>query len=265
MAKAAKIKQTDYTRGGRDISNTAIPLYQSGLTQLSDYTMNPDQYRDELLNKYYTNTPEQNDFLNNFNRTMANTTANNYASTAGGYSSAGNRAYGDTQKYQNDLAARLYNQGITGAQNMLNSDISNLRGALGDYNTAYGLGKEYSKIDQYNDLVDQQNGFWNQISGALPTVGTAIGSMFSPVGAKVGGAIGSIVGNQISTDTSGAMSALGVGSAQGQSTGAQGGQYGTNTGWNNLSDIFAQAATDRADAGKPSLWNQWTTRKKLKE
>lgn len=38
MAKEAKIKQTDWTTGGRDISNKAIPYYQEGLDQLHDYT-----------------------------------------------------------------------------------------------------------------------------------------------------------------------------------------------------------------------------------
>ena len=37
MGKQAKIPQTDYTIGGRDISNTAIPYYKKGVTQLGNY------------------------------------------------------------------------------------------------------------------------------------------------------------------------------------------------------------------------------------
>ena len=200
-AKMAKKIQTDYTTGGHDISNTAIPLYQSGLTRLDEYTANPQQYVDTYLNRYYGPDAIQNqDFLRNYNRNMGLTTANNYAATTGGYTSSGQRAYDDQQRYYNDLASRLQQYGVQSARGMYDKDIENQMNALGQYNAAYHLGKEYSDIQQYNNAVRQANKNWlGQGLSALGSIGMASGN---PIGMALGAATG-IGGNLLTTDISG--------------------------------------------------------------
>ena len=238
MAKKAKKIQTDYTKGGRDISNTAIPLYQTNLQQIADYNNNPSARTDEYLDKYYTNTTAQNDFLREYNRAMNNKTSQNYSATGGGYSSAGQRSYDDLQRHENDLASRLYDQGVANAAAMAQQDFNNLLQSNTTYHNAYGLGKEYSDIQQYNNMVKQNNKWYNQIGQVLPAVGSAIGSKFGgPVGSAIGGAIGNGLGGMMSVDTSDYFGAQGAGSGQGAGTGAQGGQYAVSP-WNQISNII---------------------------
>lgn len=238
MAKKAKRIQTDYTRGGRDISNTAIPLYQTILQQMADYNNNPSARIDEYLDKYYTNTTAQNDFLREYNRAMANKTAQNYSATGGGYSSAGQRSYDDLQRYENKLASQLYDQGVANAAAMAQQDFSNLLNAGNAYNQAYNLGKGYSDIEQYNNMVKQNNKWYNQIGQVLPAVGSAIGSKFGgPVGSAIGGAIGNGLGGMMSVDTSDYFGAQGAGSGQGYGAGVQSGQYAGGP-WNQISNII---------------------------
>lgn len=238
MAKQAKIAQTDWTRGGRDISNTAIPLYQDALKLQGEYLANPQERLNQYIQNYYTNTADQNDFVNAYRRAMANTTGSNVAATSGGYTSSGQRAYDDTQRYYNDLASRLQQQGITGASNLVNNWYSQLNAGLGNYQNAYNLGQNYSKIEQYNDLVDQSRNNW--IGNSLGTVGSAIGSIWGPVGSALGGALGNAVGGTITTDTSGAMNALGMGS---------GGTSSDVAGWTNLSNAIQNANEAAKKAG----------------
>lgn len=226
MAKKAKKVQTDYTKGGRDISNTAIPLYQTNLQQISDYNADPSARTDSYLDKYYTNTSAQNDFLREYNRAMANKTSQNYSATGGGYSSAGQRAYDDLQRYQDDLASRLYDQGVANASAMAQRDFSNLLQANNAYNQAYALGKEYSDIEQYNNMVSQNNKWYNQVAQALPAIGSGIGSVVGgPVGSTLGGTLGGALAGTFSTDTSDYFGTQGAGSSRAQGVGTQGGQY----------------------------------------
>lgn len=215
MAKMAKDTQTDYTRGGKAISDTAIPLYQTNLTRMDEYLENPQRSINTYLDTYFN--PESNatysDFLRNYTRNMANTTAHNYSATGGGYSTSGQRAYDDQQRYQNDLASRLRQYGIESAAGLANQDFQNMRGANADYNAAYQLGKSYSDIERYNNMVRQNNSFLNQIGGALPAVGTAIGSIWGPAGAAIGNAVGGLAGNAMTVDTSSLQSVLGAGGA----------------------------------------------------
>ena len=251
MAKKAKKIQTDYTKGGRDISNTAIPLYQTNLQQIADYNNNPSARTDEYLDKYYTNTSAQNDFLREYNRAMSNKTSQNYSATGGGYSSAGQRAYDDLQRYEDDLASRLYDQGISSAAAMAQQDFNNLLNAGSAYNQAYRLGKEYSDIEQYNNMVKQNNKWYNQVGQILPAVGTAVGSIWGPVGSAVGNAIGTGLGGTFSVDTSDYFGSQGAGSGQGYGTGVQGGQY-TNQ-WtplaNSLYNLSAQREANKSKGG----------------
>ena len=245
MAKKAKKIQTDYTKGGRDISNTAVPLYQTNLQQMADYNSNPLARTDEYLDKYYTNTTAQNDFMTEYNRAMANKTAQNYSATGGGYSSAGQRAYDDLQRYEDDLASRLYDQGVANARAMAQQDFNNLLQANTPYKNAYSLGKDYSDIEQYNNMVKQANAWNNQVGQVLPTIGSAIGSKFGgPIGSAVGGAIGKGLGGMMSTDTSDFFNSQGTGSGYQQGTGVQGQQY-SGTPWEQISNMITKNELDK--------------------
>lgn len=228
MAKMAKDTQTDYTRGGKAISDTAIPVYQSTIGRLDAYLADPSKRLDYYLDKYYTNTATQDDFQRSYNRAMANATANNYAATSGGYSSAGQRAYDDQQRHMNDLYSRLRQYGIDSSAQLAQNEYNSLLNSFPALQTAYQNGQAYSDIERYNNMVDQNNSFMNQLGGILPTVGSAVGSLFGPVGSAVGNAIGSTAGGLMSTDTSGLASRLGGTSVQGSGAGAYGSMYINN-------------------------------------
>lgn len=239
MAKMAKKIQTDYTKGGRDISNTAVPLYQDTLNAMGDYNKNPQQYIDSYLNKYYTDTTAQNDFLRDANRTLANATARNYSATGGGYSSAGQRSYDDTNRYLNDRLARLYDAGVQSAAGMAQQYYNNLLNGAGTYHNAYGLGKDYSDVQQYNNAVSQNNSILNQVGQVLPQVGGAVGSIWGPVGRAIGSGVGSLAGGFMTTDVSGI-------------TGA-----GSNTGSvSNTGDIFGDLNSGISTLTKGKLWGK---------
>lgn len=236
MVKQAKIKQTDWTMGGRDISNTATPLYQDNLKNMGKYLSDPSKYVNQYLDQYYgTNAIQNQDFLRAYNRAMNERTGANYAATGGGYTSSGQRAYDDRQRYYNDLASRLQQYGISQSRNMYDQDIANMRGANTDYYNAYNLGKAYSDVDQYNDLVNQQNRNW--FSNALSGVGNAAMAVapFTGVAAPFvagAGALASGAGAITGIDTSGAMAAIRGGTPS---------QYqGMNNTYTNLADQIAQ-------------------------
>lgn len=206
MAKQAKIPQTDWTRGGRDISNTAIPLYQENLTRMGDYLANPQARMDDYLTKYYGSNAIQNqDFLRNYNRQIAQQMGNNFAATGGGYTSSGERALMDRQRALNDLAARLNQYGVKSSYDMANQDFQNMRGANADYYSAYGLGQPYSQYEQYNSLVDQANNNW--WSDAMSATGRVLSVIPTPWTMAAGAALQG-AGALTSVDTSGAMQAV---------------------------------------------------------
>lgn len=225
MAKMAKKTQTDYTRGGKAISDTAIPYYQNALTTMNDYIQNPYGTVDTIMDKYYSNNAMQNDFLRNYNRAMANTSAGNYSATGGGYSSAGQRAYNDVQRYQNDLASRLQqygvNQAFQGQQQLFNQALQ----GTGAFGNAYGLGKEYSDIDQYNYIAGQNNSFGNQALGVGGQLASSAGKVLSMIPTPVTQGIGAglqAAGGVMSSQTIDPSSALGAGSSASAGTGAGG-------------------------------------------
>jgi len=199
MAKQPKKPQTDYTRGGRDISNTAIPLYQNTLQQIADYNNDPTAAIDMYQQKYFSNTPQQSDFIRNYQKSMGNMTANNYAATSGGYSSANQQNYDDYQRYYNRLAAELQAEGVAKSAAMAQQGYNNLLNATPVYYNAYGLGKEYSDVEQYNDMVDQANSNW--LAPAVSAVGGVFSAIPTPATMAIGGAMQGI-GNAFSTDTS---------------------------------------------------------------
>ncbi len=236
MAKQAKKTQTDYTIGGRDISNTAIPLYQSSLTQLSDWTLNPQQQADELMNKYFSGNVQQSDLLRNYQRAMGNVTANNYAATHGGYSSSGDMARMDQQRNWNDLVARTQGQNVANAFSIANANIGNLGNALNQYNAAYGKGKEYSDVEQYNYMADQNNSFGNQLLQAAPAIGSLGGAV---IGTMAGNpTLGASLGSQLGQGIAGTSAIGGTSGADNPWTGLATGIYDTTVtspnSWMNL-------------------------------
>ena len=246
--KKSKIKQTDYTRGGRDISNTAIPLYQDTLRAMGDYNNNTQSYIDSYLDKYYgANTARNNDFIRNYNRAMTNRAASNYSATGGGYSSAGQRAYDDSQRYYNDLASRMYDQGVSTSAQMAQNYYNNLLSGADRYHNAYKLGENYSNIDQYNDQIDQSRNNWiGNVMNAAGDVGMSSGN---PWGVAIGAAL-KTGSNFIGKDTTQAENLLL------QKMGGKGITSSTDSG--NFGDIF----TGLYNAGKTGVfakdnWKFW--------
>ena len=233
MGKQAKIPQTDYTIGGRDISNTAIPYYKKGVTQLGNYMENVQNRMDPYLEKYVdaANAADQSDFVRNYQRAMGQQTAQNYAATGGGYSSANQLGYDDLQRYYNDYASRLYAQGLSQANQMAAQEYDMLTGALGSYGNAYNLGKEYSQNEQYNKLVDKANKNW--VSNLLTSAGDSIGSISmqsgNPMVMAIGGAIGGTMGTagRMTGSNAGelASSLRGIGSGNSAGSGLNSQQY----------------------------------------
>lgn len=225
--KKSKIKQTDYTRGGRDISNTAVPLYQDTLRAMGDYNNNTQGYIDSYLDKYYgANTARNNDFIRNYNRAMTNRAASNYSATGGGYSSAGQRAYDDSQRYYNDLASRMYDQGVSTSAQMAQNYYNNLLQGSDRYHNAYKLGEDYSNIDQYNDQIDQSRNNW--IGNVMSIAGDVGMSSNNPWGVAIGAAL-KTGSNFIGKDTSQAENML---------LQKMGGNGATSTDSGNFGDVF---------------------------
>ena len=231
MAKMAKLPQTDWTRGGRDISNTAIPLYQSGLNRLGDYTADPQQYMDAYMSKYYgPNAIQNQDFLRAYNRAQGNLTGNNFATTQGGFTTSAQKAYDDQQKYYNDLASRLQQYGVTSSRNMYDQDVANQMNALNQYNNAYQLGKAYSQVEQQNALAKQANRNW--LGNAIQLGGTALGSLVQAP--QIGAALGGAIGSGFQTDTSQAMAAIYGGSPSNYATAGTGQFINPYQGFNDV-------------------------------
>lgn len=227
MAKQAKDTQTGWTRQGKRIADVASPLYEKNLLRMDDYLSDPTAAMQMYLDKYYNpNTSAQySDFLRNYNRAMANTTANNYSATNGGYTSSGQRAYDDAQRYQNDLASRLQDYGVANAYQMAAGDYGNMLNANNAYHNAYGLGKAYSDIERYNNMVNQANGAGNIAGNLMGGVGKVFSSI--PLGwTQAAGAGLQGAGGLMSVDTSNLAAKLGAGSAQGAGSGTAGGLFG---------------------------------------
>ena len=253
-----KVKQTDYTKGGRDISNTAIPLYQNNLTRMDEYLADPMAAQDAYLNKYYNaNTAQNTDFRRAYQRDMAKMTANNYTATNGGYSSLGNRSYVDNQRNWNDAAARLYQQGVDSAYNMASQDYDNMLKANSAYANAYKLGEEYSRIDQFNDQVDQANSQgWNSLMDAAGEAGMKSGN---PYAMAIGAAlkVGAGMTRKDMTLSSPYASSSGNTGASQQSSGTSqaAGMFGKQ-----MTDIISGIYNSRkagkgwGESMKPSVW-----------
>ena len=234
--KEAKIKQTDWTKGGRDISNKAIPYYQAELDQLHDYTKNVQNRLDPYIEKYINpaSAAEQSDFMRNYQRAMGHQTAQNYAATGGGYSSANQLGYDDLQRYYNDYASRLYNQGLPAANQLANNEYDIIQGSLGAYGNAYKLGENYSNIDQYNDMVDQANSnAWTGWMNTLGDVGLASGNPYAMAAGAVLKGVGTAFGKDFSAMDSLRARATGATGNSGQYSNTASNQVGLGKGLTN--------------------------------
>lgn len=258
MSKKPKLPQTDYSRGGRDISNTAVPAYQANIGRMETYLNDPQGQIDSYLNKYYDNTTAQSDFLKNMQRGLANTTANNYAATGGGYSSAGQQAYEDTQRAYNDLGARLYDAGVQSSANMANQYFNSLLNANSSYNEAYKNGQTYHETEQYNAMVDQVNKhpFWNTIGGFAQGAGNLL--MTNPATMGIGMGL-NVLGTGAQSVFGGGS--LGAGAAQGQGVGASGGAYNNpwNVTFNNALGSIRNYANNTPTENVPAWMKTWAT------
>lgn len=241
MAKEAKIKQTDWTTGGRDISNKAIPYYQEGLDQLHDYTKNVQNRLDPYIEKYINpaSAAAQSDLIRNYQRAMGHQTAQNYAATGGGYSSANQLGYDDLQRYYNDYASRLYNQGLTAANQLANNEYNILQGSLGAYGNAYRLGENYSNIDQYNDMVDQANSnAWTGWMNTLGDVGLSSGNPYAMAAGAALKGVGTAFGKDFSAMDSLRARATGTAANSGQYSNTASNQVGLGKGLTNTLSQF---------------------------
>jgi hypothetical protein len=262
MAKKAKLPQTDYSIGGRDISNTAIPAYQANIGRMENYLNDPQGQIDSYLNKYYDNTTAQSDFLRNMQRVMANTTANNYAATGGGYSSAGQQFYDDAQRYYNDLGSRLYDAGVQSSASMANQYFNNLLNANSSYDEAYKNGQTYHNTELYNAQVDQANK--NQLGSTLGKAGQGLGSilMTNPVTFGIGAGLTALgtAANSI-YDTNVDSSILGAGASQNRGVGASGGAYYNpwNTTFNNILGGMRNYVNNTPTEKIPAWMRTWAT------
>ena len=237
MAKTPKKTQTEYTRGGHDISQTAIPLYQANLNRMGEYLENPQARQEKYLKNYYDSNTQTSDFMTNYRRAMAEQTGQNYSATTGGYTSTGQRNYDDLQRYQDDLAARLRDYGVSSAYDMANNDYLNMIRGNAAYQNAYNLGKEYSDIVQHNYMAKQANSFGNQLLGmggsALQGIG-AVASAFNPALGMGLMAAGNGLGS-LQTQMPGISASTSTGGV-----GAYGGMFGGDQGVTNLQKAIAQ-------------------------
>lgn len=245
MAKKAKQKQTEWNFQGKNIADTAVPYYQENLTRMNDYLSNPQAAMDDYLNKYYSNTAAQSDFLRNYNRAMSGTTAHNFAATGGGYDTSNQRNYDDMQRYQNDLAARLQDYGVQSAYGMGANDYANMLAANNAYYNAYGLGKAYSDVDQYNYQVKQYNSLGNQLAGLAGGVGSVLSTIPTPWTQGIGAGL-QVIGNM------GSLEAPSIGGTAARSTGVG----GTGDAYSNIAKGFGATASLGGAMGA----NNWLTR-----
>ena len=220
--KESKIAQTDYTRGGKKISDTAIPHYVDNLNQLDAYMKNIQNRLDPYMD--YVNLSQaatQNDFLREYQKAMSNMTGNNYASTNGGYSSLNQQNYDDLQRYYDDLQSRYYAQGVNLATNLANQEWNMLAQTPTVWHNAYNAGKAYSDTERYNNMVDDYNSnAWTGIVNTLGDVGLASGN---PIGMAVGAGlkgVGTAFGKDFSAMDGLRQAATGVGDNNQYSSGS---------------------------------------------
>lgn len=195
MGKKKKKIQTQYTTDGRDLSHQGTQLAQQSMSNISDY-QNRIQNRIDPYMKYIdlATAAPNSDFLTDYKRATAQQTGNNYAATHGGYSSANQLGYDDLQKYYNDYAAGLYTSGLGMAEQMAQNEYNNYLAGAQTGSNMYGHGKEYSDIEQYNNLAKQNSWLSNLLGAAGDTIGSISMKSGNPLVMGIGGAVGGLMG-----------------------------------------------------------------------
>lgn len=195
MGKKKKKIQTQYTTDGRDLSHQGTQLAQQSMSNISDY-QNRIQNRIDPYMKYIdlATAAPNSDFLTDYKRATAQQTGSNYAATHGGYSSANQLGYDDLQKYYNDYAARLYTSGLGMAEQMAQNEYNDYLAGAQTGSNMYGYGKEYSDIEQYNNLAKQNSWLSNLLTSAGDTIGSISMKSGNPLVMGIGGAVGGLMG-----------------------------------------------------------------------
>ncbi|MBQ2350090.1 MAG: hypothetical protein II393_02320 [Cytophagales bacterium] len=200
FGKKQEVKKTKSEKENQQLGRQAYPSIQPAADRIGNLAMNPDEYRQTQLNTYYgPNTATWSDAMRNYQRRMGDVTANNYAATHGGYTSAGQKLYDDTQRYQNDLAARLYDKGVQSVNNMLNQDTNLAQNYYKDMLYQHNLAAQPDSIDAYNEAVRKANS--NRWTGILDNLGSAVEN-YAPGYWKAIGTGMRLGANAGSTDTS---------------------------------------------------------------
>lgn len=206
FGKKAKTPKTQYQTEQQKLGRAAYKDIEPQRQNIANLTNNADAYRQQGINNFFNSDASWNDAMRNYRRQMAQATANNYFSTGGGYSSAGQKYYDDTQRAANDLNSRLYTQGVNTVENMLGND----RSAAYDYynllNAQHGYAAQPDAIDEYNKLVDKQNKQWwvDQLYAHAN-----LAEALAPKQWKAIGTVGKLGANALSTNYEDAMSNIG--------------------------------------------------------
>lgn len=224
--KKTKKIQTQYTTDGRDLSHQGVELSKKSMGNISNFQDNIYNRIDPYM-KYVdlAQASQKSDLLRDFIRATSQQTAGNYAATHGGYSSGNQLGYDDLQRYYNDYAARLYTSGIGMAEGMAQNEYNDYLAGAQLGSSMYGHGKDYSDIEQYNNLVDQANK--NRWANILTSAGDTIGSISmksgNPFVMAIGGAIGGTMGTVGRASTNDAAAQLDA--MRGGNTGGTSDQY----------------------------------------
>lgn len=186
FGKKASQPKTQTQVEGQELGRSAYGDIQPTYSRVRDLAMNPDDYRQSHINDFFNTGASWNDTLTQSKRALGQATANNYNAMNGGYSSAGQKYYNDTQKGVNDYNARLYDAGVQTVNNMLGLDSSLAQNAYKNALNQWGFANEGDQIDTYNNLVKKANN--NSWTGLLNTAGD-VASMFGPIGKGIGAAM----------------------------------------------------------------------------
>lgn len=195
FGKKAKTPKTQYQTEQQELGRAAYPYIEPQRQRIADLTNNADAYRQKGINNYFNTSATWNDALRNYQRQMAQATANNYNATGGGYSSAAQRYYDDVQRNQNDYNARLYDRGVNIVESMLGNDRNAAINYYNLLNNQHAYAAQPDAIDTANELIDKSNkNVWSnmlqqggKVVSMIPTPWTrAIGA-----GMQLGGWAGS--------------------------------------------------------------------------
>ena len=252
--------KTQYETENQQIGREAFTKMGDALNRYGDMASNPDTYRKNLLNDYYNsdNSALWSDAQRATRRNLMDATANNYAATHGGYSSAGNKYYDDVTRRMNDYNARLWDYGVNTVNNMYDSDLTNARKYYGDLGSTHDLARTGDAIDAYNDVIKQSNK--NAWTGMLSNAGKVVSAIPTPWTRAIGAGM-MVAGNAFSKDYSDSLARL-----QNEISPSQAGALGYINQFQNPATNFSGQLAQIADVYRGSgdfdrLKNWWKNRK----